>query len=307
MRVALFGGTGFVGGYLVDALVDSGVHPVVLVRSGNESRLNHPDECTLVNGDVKDPEAIASTLDGCDAAIYNIGILREFPSRGITYNALQLDAVRQAVDAAKDAGAGRFLLMSANGVKADGTPYQATKYAAEEYLKASGLDWTIFRPSVIFGDPGERMEFATQLASDIVRPPLPAPLFFDGVSPVNAGQFRLSPVHVEDVAQAFARSLHSDDSIGKTFCLGGDDALTWQQILTTIADAMGKKKTMLPIPACGVRLAAGALDRFEAFPITRDQIDMLMEGNTCPPNDLRSLGITPQRFTAENLAYLSTP
>ena len=93
--------------------------------------------------------------------------------------------------------------MSANGVKADGTPYQVTKYEAEEYLKASGLDWTIFRPSVIFGDPGERMEFATQLASDIIRPPLPAPLFFDGVSPLNAGQFRLSPVHVEDVAQAF--------------------------------------------------------------------------------------------------------
>jgi uncharacterized protein YbjT (DUF2867 family) len=306
MRVALFGGTGFVGSYIVDALVDSGVHPVVLVRNGHALRVNHPDECTLVTGDVTDPEAIASTLDGCDAAIYNIGILREFPPRGITYTALQLDAVRQAVDAAKEAGAGRFLLMSANGVKADGTPYQVTKYEAEEYLKASGLDWTIFRPSVIFGDPGERMEFATQLANDIIRPPLPAPLFFDGILPVRAGQFRLSPVHVEDVAQAFARSLKSGETIGKTYRLGGDDALTWQQILTTIADAMGKKKTMLPVPACGVRLAAGVLDRFEAFPVTRDQINMLMEGNTCPPDDLQSIDITPRRFTAENLAYLAT-
>ena len=305
MRVALFGGTGFVGSYLVDALIDAGMHPVVLVRSGHESRVSHPDECSLVTGDVTDPEAITSTLSDCDAAIYNIGILREFPSKGITYTSLQLDAARQIVDAAKEAGVGRFLLMSANGVKADGTPYQVTKYEAEQYLKASGLDWTIFRPSVIFGDPGERMEFATQLANDIIRSPLPAPLFFDGVIPVNAGQFRLSPVHVEDVAQAFVRCLHSDKTTGKTYRLGGNDALTWKQILTIIADATGKKKIMLPVPACGVRLAAGALDRFEVFPITRDQISMLMEGNTCPPDDLKSLDITPQRFTSESLAYLA--
>ena len=306
MRVALFGGTGFVGSYLADALVDAGMHPVVLVRSGHESRVNHLNECTLVTGDVTDPEAITSTLSDCDAAIYNIGILREFPSKGITYTALQLDAVRKIVDAAKEAGVGRFLLMSANGVKADGTPYQISKYEAEQYLKASGLDWTIFRPSVVFGDPRERMEFATQLANDIIRPPLPAPLFFDGVAPVNAGQFRLSPVHVEDVAQAFVRSLHSDNTIGKTYHLGGDDALTWQQILTTIADTIGKKKTMLPVPACGVRLAASALDRFEVFPITRDQINMLMEGNTCPSDDLKSFDITPQRFTSDSLSYLAT-
>ena len=305
MRVALFGGTGFVGSYLVDALIDAGMHPVVLVRSGHESQVSHPDECTLVTGDVTDPEAITSTLSDCDAAIYNIGILREFPSKGITYTTLQLDAVRQIVDAAKEAGVGRFLLMSANGVKADGTPYQVTKYEAEQYLKASGLDWTIFRPSVIFGDPGERMEFATQLANDIIRSPLPAPLFFDGVIPVNAGQFRLSPVHVEDVAQAFVRCLHSDKTTGKTYRLGGNDALTWKQILTTIADAIDKKKIMLPVPACGVRLAAVALDRFEVFPITRDQISMLMEGNTCPSDDLKSLDITPQRFTSESLTYLA--
>ena len=306
MRIALFGGTGFVGSYLVDALIDAGLHPVVLVRSGHESRVSHPNDCTLVTGDVTDTKAIAGTLSDCDAVIYNIGILREFPSKGITYTALQLDAVRQIVDAAKQAGVGRFLLMSANGVKAGGTPYQTTKYEAEQYLKASGLDWTIFRPSVIFGDPGERMEFATQLANDIVRSPLPAPLFFDGVVPVNAGQFRLSPVHVEDVAQAFVRSLGSGNTIGKTYRLGGDDALTWQQILTTIADAIGKKKTMLPVPALGVRLAAGVLDRFEVFPITRDQINMLMEGNTCPSDDLKSLDITPQRFTSDSLSYLAT-
>jgi NADH dehydrogenase len=305
MRVALFGGTGFVGSYLVEALIDAGVHPVLLVRRGHESRVDRPNECTLVTGDVNDPKAIASVLSDCDAAIYNIGILREFPSKGITYTTLQLNAVRQIVDAAKEASVSRFLLMSANGVKADGTPYQVTKYGAEQYLKASELDWTIFRPSVIFGDPKERMEFATQLANDIIRPPLPAPLFFDGIVPVNAGQFRLSPVHVEDVAQAFVKSLHSDNTIGKTYRLGGEDTLTWRQILATIADAIDKKKTMLPVPAFGVRLAAGVLDRFEAFPVTRDQINMLMEGNTCPSDDLKALDIRPQRFTSDSLSYLA--
>ena len=305
MRVAVFGGTGFVGSYMVDALIDSGLHPVVLVRNGHESRVNRPDECTAVTGDVLDTQAVSSVLSDCDAAIYNIGILREFPSRGITYKSLQLDAPSQIMDAAREAGIDRFLLMSANGVKADGTPYQASKYQAEQYLKASGLDGTIFRPSVIFGDPGERMEFASQLANDVIKSPLPAPLFFDGVIPVKAGQFQLSPVHVEDIAQAFVTSLQDESTIGRTYHLGGPDVLTWRQILTTIANAMEKRKTMLPVPACGVRVAAGVLDRFEAFPITRDQIDMLMEGNTCPADDLISLGISPQRFTSSSLAYLT--
>jgi nucleoside-diphosphate-sugar epimerase len=77
----------------------------------------------------------------------------------------------------------------ANGVKADGTGYQRTKYMAEQYLKTTSLQWTVFRPSVLFGDPRDRMEFATQLHRDIVRSPLPAPLFYDGLVPVKAGMF----------------------------------------------------------------------------------------------------------------------
>ena len=284
----------------------AGHEPVLLVREGSESKVRQRDRVTTMTGNIETPDALRSALEGCDAVIYNVGILREFPRRGITFEGCQYQGVVDTINAAEQKGVRRFLLMSANGVKADGTPYQTTKYEAEQYLKASGLDWTIFRPSVIFGDPGERMEFATQLANDIIRSPLPAPLFFDGVVPVNAGQFRLSPVHVEDVAQAFVRSLGSDNTIGKTYRLGGDDALTWQQILTTIADAIDKKKTMLPVPALGVRLAAGVLDRFEVFPITRDQINMLMQGNTCPSDDLKSLEITPQRFTSDSLSYLAT-
>ena len=210
----------------------------------------------------------------------------------------------RVIDAAVAAGVKRFLLMSANGVKQQGTAYQKTKYLTEQYLKETSLDWTIFRPSVIFGDPRGRMEFATQLARDIIDSPLPAPLFFDGLLPTGAGQFKMSPVHVENVAQAFVNSLDNDAAIGTVYRLGGEDSLTWQEILSRIASAKGKRKLMLPVPAIGVSAAASILDRFEAFPVTHDQMSMLMEGNTCPADDLLALGIEPIAFNAETLAYL---
>ena len=304
MKVAVFGGTGFVGSYLVDALVAAGHHPVVLVREGSEHRLNQAEHCTLITGDIDTEAAIEATLDGADAAIYNIGILREFPRRGITFNELHYQAPVRVIDAAVAAGARRFLLMSANGVREHGTAYQQTKHRTEEYLRETALDWTIFRPSVIFGDPRGRMEFASQLAHDIIDSPLPAPLFFNGLLPTGAGQFRMSPVHVENVAQAFVNSLDNDAAIGTVYRLGGEDSLTWREILGRIASATGKRKLMLPVPACGVSVAASLLDRFEAFPVTQDQMTMLMEGNTCPADDLVALGIEPIAFNADTLAYL---
>ena len=304
MKVAVFGGTGFVGSYLVDALVNGGHRPAVLVRDGSEHRLRQSEHCTRISGEIGSSEAVEAAVDGADAVVYNIGILREFPSRGITFNALHHEAAERVIDAASAGGVRRFLLMSANGVRANGTAYQASKHRAEEYLKASGLDWTIFQPSVIFGDPRGRMEFASQLARDVIDSPLPAPLFFNGLLPTGAGQFKLSPVHVENVAQAFVTSLENDVSRGRVYRLGGAESLTWQEILTRIASAAGKRKLMLPVPACGVTLAASVLDRFEAFPVTRDQIKMLMEGNTCPVDDLVELGISPIGFDVDQLAYL---
>jgi NADH dehydrogenase len=305
MRVAVFGGTGFVGSYLVDALVAAGHHPVLLVREGNEDRVTQPDSCTIVNGDIKDGDAIQSTLDGTDAVIYNIGLLREFPDKGISFQYMHLDAVKYTIEAAQEAGVKRYLLMSANGVKPGGTRYQTTKFEAEQYLMSSGLGWTIFRPSVIFGDPRGRMEFATQLRQDIIDSPMPAPLFFKGLLPVNAGKFQLSPVHVTNVADAFMKSLDSHPSIGKIYTLGGPQDLTWQEILNTIEKAVGKKKLMLPVPACAVSAVARIFEGFEVFPITHEQIDMLIEGNTCSADDLYELGITPVEYNSENLQYLN--
>ncbi|NJN48205.1 MAG: NAD(P)H-binding protein, partial [Candidatus Competibacteraceae bacterium] len=128
-------------------------------------------------------DAIRQTLTGCDAAIYSIGILREFKNRGITFDELQYQGAVRAIDAAVDLGVKRFILMSANGVKAEGTPYQISKYRAEQHLQNTDLDWTIFRPSVIFGDPRGKMEFCTQLQAQLINPPIPAPCSMPGYYP----------------------------------------------------------------------------------------------------------------------------
>jgi uncharacterized protein YbjT (DUF2867 family) len=305
MRVALFGGTGFVGSYLVDALLERNHHPVVLVRPGSEAMLRQPERCTVVPGRIADPDAVRQALEGVEATIYNIGILREFPDRGITFRALHYDGARLAMELAQASGAERFLLMSANGVREDGTEYQRTKYQAEQYLQSTGLQWTIFRPSVIFGDPRGHRELATQLYGDLVATPLPAPLFHEGLLPFRAGAMEMSPVHVRDVAAVFAESLQTDASIGRTIPLGGPRRLSWKEILETIARATGRYAFGLPAPVWAVKLAAGLFERFEFFPVTRDQISMLMEGNTCDSSAVFSdFGIQPTPFDEEHLAYL---
>ena len=308
MKVAIFGGTGFVGSYLIDELLKRGHTPVLLVRPGSEAKVRKRDVCQLIQGAIENTEPVRQTIAGADAVIYNIGILREYPKRGITFEALHYDGARLAMDMAVESNVNRFLLMSANGAKADGTGYQATKYQAEQYLQTSGLDWTIFRPSVLFGDPHGQMEFATQLYRDIVSSPLPAPLFYDGLLPFGAGSMQMSPIYAGDVAEIFVGSLMRQESFGRTYHLGGPQAVSWKQILETIGSATGKRVFGLPTPAWAVKTAAMLLGGLDILPITRDQISMLMEGNTCDSSEIfREFGIDPIPFDAEHLSYLKVP
>jgi len=107
MRVALFGGTGFVGSYLVDALIEHGHQPVLLVRPGSEDRVVQTAAVTLVNGDVADDRAISEVLDGADVAIYNIGLLREFPARDVSFRELHFEASRRVMGSAVRSGVRR--------------------------------------------------------------------------------------------------------------------------------------------------------------------------------------------------------
>ena len=297
MRVAIIGGTGFVGGYIVDALLADGNDVVALVRPGSESKLRGDGKVRTIAGDLSSAESLAELVRGCDAVIYNVGLLREFPRRGISFENEQYQGVVNTVAAMQDAGVSRLLLMSAIGVKDPGTPYQSTKFRAEQHALSSGLDVTVLRPSVIFGDPRGTMEFATQLYRDMVKPPLPG-VEFPGV--------RMAPVAVEDVADAFARALRDDATIGQTYELAGPEILSWGDIFTRISEAVGKSKFSLTMPLSLMRVGATMFDWLPFYPVTRDQLTMLEEGNTAPPDDLqRLIGREAQAMTPAALRYLA--
>ncbi|MFC1620333.1 SDR family oxidoreductase [Candidatus Neomarinimicrobiota bacterium] len=305
MNVALFGGTGFIGSYLVEELLDRDHRPHLLVRPGSEKKVIRAEECNLIMGDLDDVKAIHASLDACDAAVYCVGIIREDRRTGKTFHKVQYENAKAVVDAAVEMGVPRFILMSANGVRPDGTSYQRSKYMAEEYLKTTGLQWTIFRPSVIFGDPRGKMEFCTQLRDELIKLPLPVPLFYQGLLPTGAGRFLLSPVHVRDVASIFVKSLELAVTVGQTFDLGGKDTVDWKTAVMTIAQASGRHKWTLPVPAAAFYLIAALLDRFTFFPVTREQLSMLLEGNVADSQEVfRIFNIDPIPFDTNSLKYL---
>ena len=304
MKVAVIGGTGFVGYYVVRALESAGHEVSLLVRSGSEEKIPVGECFRLTTGDVGSADALDAALQGCDAVIYSVGILREIPKQGITFESLQFDGVVRTVEAAKRCGIDRFLLISANGVRQPGTAYQESKFRAEEHVFASGMQATVFRPSVVFGDPAGRMEIATQLYQDMVDVPYPAIGFFTGLRP-STGAVMMSPVHVEDVAAAVARSLDDAGTVGKTIDIGGPESLSWTEMVRRVARAAGRDKWILPMPIAAMRIAATLLDWLPFFPVTRDQLTMLAEGNTAPCTELETLTGRPAlAFTPENLAYL---
>lgn len=305
MKIAVLGGTGFVGSYIVNALIRAGHAVSMLVREGSEQQLPDTPVWRTTSGDINDQAAILSTTADCDAVVYCIGLLREYPRRGISFENTQYEGVVRAISAAKSSKVQRFALITANGIKATGTAYQSSKYRAEKYLLASGLDATIFRPSVIFGDPGGRMEIATQLYRDMVATPLPAVGFFSGMSPRN-GQILMSPAYIGDVAGAVCNALSRDDSVGKTYTLGGPEVLSWTTMIRRIAASTNRSKWMIPVPIAMMKLAATLLDWIPAFPVTRDQLTMLAENNIAAPDTLEDLVGNPlTRFDAAALGYLT--
>ena len=248
MKVTIFGGTGFVGSHLVDQLVEQGIQPRLLVRPGHEDRVRHPDICEVVHGDVSQPRTVITALEGSDAVVYNIGILREIRSQGLSFDELHLQAARRVMDAATQLGIRRFVLMSANGVRVPGTPYQETKFRAEEFARHSGMDVTIFRPSVIFG-PGD--SFFNRFAGLLRLSP--------GFFPLACPDARFAPVYVGDVAEAFARSLDDPATFGQHYDLCGPRAFTLRELVAYTADNIGRPTRILGLGDAASRLQARLL------------------------------------------------
>ncbi len=267
MKVFLTGGTGFVGRHVLAELQRRGYAVKALVRrAGSFAGVEE------LPGDVTRPETFSpQSLRDCQAAIHLVGVIREFPSKGITFQRLHVEAADNVLRACRDAGIRRYLHMSALGASPQSAArYHRSKAAAEELVRKSGLDWTIFRPSVIIGASGELI---TMLVNMVKKTVLPL---------VGDGSFPVAPVAATTVAQAFVNALEKERTVGKTYELGGE-VITFRELLDKITALEKRKVFYVKVPVSWLKAVTGPLDRFAFLPITREQIIMFEENQ--PPQD----------------------
>lgn len=299
MRVLVTGGTGFVGPGVVRELLARGHEVTLLVHRSPGPFTGDEKGLRLQRGEVLDPESLRRAAAGSEAVVHLVGLRREAPRRGLTFERLHVEATRHALEAAKAAGARRFLHMSASGVERRRTGYQRTKSEAEDLVRAAGLEWTIFRPTLVTGPAeGHAGGFDHEMADLVRRAPF-APSF-------AGGRFTVQPVAKRDVGLAFARALEEPRSVGKVYVLAGPDRLTWDDYLRALCEALGRRRLLAPLPRGLVLAAAGLLGGFAWLPATREELEMLFEGVEGDASEAaRDLGIAfsgYRRALAEALA-----
>src|SRR5262245_12274016 len=156
MRILLTGGTGFIGTALRRAIKEQGHDVRLLVRAQSAAKIDPREGYEVVVGDALDTQTCMRAVEAVDAIVHLIGIRREFPHDGITYEALHTEATYAVVDAAVRNKVPRIIYMSSQGARADApSRYHQTKWESEEIVRKSGMRWTIFRPSIIFGQGDE--------------------------------------------------------------------------------------------------------------------------------------------------------
>jgi NADH dehydrogenase len=275
LRVLVTGGTGFVGTHLVNSLLRRRHAVAVLARGPERARNRYNRGVEVAAGDVLDPRSLSAAVAGREAVVHLVGII--FETKTQTFDAVHRVAVENVIAATKEKGPRRLLHMSAMGAAADApSEYSRSKAAGENAVRESGLDWTILRPSLIFG-PGDG--FFSGLAPIVRRNP--------GFIPViGRGQTRFMPVSVYDVARVFADSLERPETIGRTYEVGGPQTFTLNELYREIALAVGKPhKPMIHVPLWwGGLLARGFEWAFrrglvDAPPLTRDQLKSLSRNN----------------------------
>lgn len=293
MKIFIAGGTGFVGGHLKRELLERGHEVRMLVHKRSPETASAVEQ---VEGDVTRLESFVQAVNGCDAVINLVGIIREFPSRGVTFESLHVQATANMLAAALKSGVNRYLQMSALGARPNAvSKYHKTKFRAEELVRTSSLSWTIMRPSLIFGP---KDAFVNMLARQMrLAPVMPV---------IGNGRYRLQPIHADDVARCFARALEMPETSGQCYELCGNNRMSYVELLDAVAAALGKSAPFKPQAPLGLmKLVIPVMQHLPQFPITMDQLQMLIEENICDGRWKEAFQVEPIDFKAGIAEYLS--
>lgn len=286
MAILVTGGTGYVGSHLVRRLVGRGDSVAAVVRGAAAARAAAALGARPVTGDITDQATLRAAMAGASAVIHLVAVNRERGSA--SFAAINHRGTVNAVAAAREAGVRRFIHMGGLGLSSSQPyPFARTKGLGHDAVEASGLDYTILKPSIIFG-PGD--EFINVLAALIRVSPI-VPL-------VGGGETRFQPIWIEDVVSCFLACLDRPDTIGQSFDLGGPEVLTFSQIIDTILEVLDKRRIKLPVPASLLRPAAVLMARaLTRPPMTPGLLDLLEVDNTTERSATEAVfGLEPRRL-----------
>jgi uncharacterized protein YbjT (DUF2867 family) len=299
-RIAILGGSGFVGLSLCNRLSREGYEINVLTRSRevNRDNLLVLPGLKLVQADVHDPAQLKHHLSGCDAVINLIGILNEKGNNGKGFKRAHVELVEKLITACDENNIQRILQMSAlNADAVNGkSHYLRTKGEAEDRLHANkaGIHITSFRPSVIFGrDDSFFNRFAGLLKL--------TPLFF----PLACYASKFAPVYVLDIAEIMAQSLKNPNSYGKRLQLCGPKTYTLEELVKFTANAVGIKRTIIPLNDILSRIQATVFDFVPGKPFSTDNFLSAKTDSVSDCNDLALYGINPAAIESVVPQYLT--
>ncbi len=274
MKILLTGGTGFVGSGVRRELKALGHDVRLLVRPASVNKIDARESVEVIAGDVLDSQACLRATTGVDAVVHMVGIRREFPQLGITYEAMHTEATYAIVDAARRNGVQRIVYLSSLGAREDApSGYHRTKAESEKIVRDSGMRWTFFRPSVIFG-PGD--EFHPLIADLVHRPIVPV---------IDDGKSLIQPVAHHNVVGPIARSLTMPETQGKTFEIGGPERHTFVDIMYKVARHYGVWPNTVSVSSRFAKPMVKFAQRFRSFPLTLDELYLLLEDNVCDASE----------------------
>jgi uncharacterized protein YbjT (DUF2867 family) len=271
VRVLVTGATGFVGPSIVRRLVEDG-HTVRVLEHTAGASAELPNQ-EAIEGSMTDIASLRQAVEGQDAVVHLVALLTGKPEE---FRTVMEQGTRDLLDAARDAGVSRFVLMSALGTTEetkDLVPYYGAKWQMEQDVKASGLEHVIFRPSFIFGPEGGALGQFKKIAK--LAPVTPI---------VGPGTQRIQPIWVEDVAAYFGAGLAKPEAANRTFEVGGPDAVSWNEFWSRLKQAQGAHRPSLHVPFGLMRIQAAVLEKLPNPPVTRDQLKMLAAGDNVVSN-----------------------